>query len=146
MKERPMHDAPYHTLRRHGEQLILTHRKREASTMAGMRDYNDIEIDLVRKSFCGRYALRDRCFFEMVLQMGLRVSEMLSLTVGQVYQYGKVVAEISIERKHMKGGRCRSYRYKWSPNLPYIYGRLVRCKPLGGCYQCGSVSCSQLLV
>jgi hypothetical protein len=73
--------------------------------MAGMRDYTDAEIDLVRKSFSGRYALRDRCFFEMALQMGLRVSEMLSLTVGQVYQYGKVVDEVSIERKHMKGGQ-----------------------------------------
>jgi site-specific recombinase XerC len=45
--------------------------------MSGMRDYSDAEIDLVRRSFSGRYALRDRCFFEMALQMGLRVSEML---------------------------------------------------------------------
>ena len=74
--------------------------------MAGMRDYTDTELELVRKSFSGRYALRDRCFFEMALQMGLRVSEMLSLTVGQVYQYGKVVDEVSIERKHMKGGKA----------------------------------------
>ena len=48
--------------------------------MAGMRDYSNAEIDLVRKSFSGRYALRDRCYFEMALQMALRVSEMLSLT------------------------------------------------------------------
>jgi site-specific recombinase XerD len=72
--------------------------------MAGMRDYTDAELDLVRKSFSGRYALRDHCFFEMALQMGLRVSEMLSLTVGQVFIYGKVVDEVSIERKHMKKG------------------------------------------
>lgn len=73
--------------------------------MAAMRDYSDTEIDLVRKSFGGRYALRDRCYFEMALQMGLRVSEMLSLTVGQVFQYRKVVGEVSIDRKHMKGGQ-----------------------------------------
>jgi site-specific recombinase XerD len=73
--------------------------------MAGMRDYTDAEIDLVRKSCGGRYALRDRCFLEMALQMGLRVSEMLSLTVSQVYQYGEVVEEVSIERKHMRGAR-----------------------------------------
>jgi site-specific recombinase XerD len=70
--------------------------------VAGMRDYTDAELELVRKSFHGRYALRDRCYFEMAPQMGLRVSEMLSLTVGQVCQYGKVVDEVSIERKHMK--------------------------------------------
>jgi site-specific recombinase XerD len=75
-------------------------------TMAGMRDYSDQEIDLVRKSFSGRYALRDRCYFDMALQMGLRVSEMLSITVGQVFQYGKVTEEVSIDRKHMKGGKA----------------------------------------
>ena len=36
--------------------------------------------------------------FQMALQMSLRVSEMLSLTVGPVYQDGKVVEEVSIER------------------------------------------------
>src|SRR5215217_5588462 len=92
--------------------------------MAGMRDYTDDELALVRKSFSGRYALRDRCFFEMALQMGLRVSEMLSLTVGQVYQYGKVVDEVSIERKHMKGG---------SPGIPVATRQISlprRAKPL----------------
>jgi site-specific recombinase XerC len=74
--------------------------------MAGMRDYSDPELDLVRKSFGGHYALRDRCYFEMALQMGLRVSEMLSLTVGQVFQYNKVVDEVSIDRKDMKGGKA----------------------------------------
>jgi site-specific recombinase XerD len=86
--------------------------------MAGMRDYNDAEIDLVRKSFSGRYALRDRCFFEMALQMGLRVSEMLSLNVGQVCQYGKVVDEVSIERKHMKGGKAGKASGRTIPLFP----------------------------
>ena len=31
--------------------------------MAGMRDYTDDELELVRKNFSGRYALRDRCYF-----------------------------------------------------------------------------------
>ena len=89
--------------------------------MAGMRDYSDEEINLVRKSFSGRYALRDRCYFEMALQTGLRVSEMLSLTVGQVYQYGKVVDEVSIDRKHMKGarpGKPRTGRFPWCVRHP----------------------------
>jgi hypothetical protein len=40
-----------------------------------------LPIELMRKSFSGRYQLWDRCYFEMSLQMGPRVSEMLSLTV-----------------------------------------------------------------
>jgi site-specific recombinase XerD len=94
------------------------------STMAGMRDYSDAEIDLVRKSFGGRYALRDRCYFEMALQMGLRVSEMLSLTVGQVFQYTQVVDEVSIERKHMKGGKAGKAAGRtlpmFAPTKPHI--------------------------
>jgi site-specific recombinase XerD len=92
--------------------------------MAGMRDYSDAEIDLVRKSFGGRYALRDRCYFEMALQMGLCVSEMLSLTVGQVYQYDKVVDEFSIERRHMKGRKAGKASGRtlpvFAPTKPYI--------------------------
>jgi site-specific recombinase XerD len=95
--------------------------------MAGMRDYTDDELGLVRKSFSGRYALRDRCFFEMALQMGLRVSEMLSLTVGQVYHYGKVVDEVSIERKHMKGGKASGRTIPLFPEThSHILAWLVR--------------------
>jgi site-specific recombinase XerD len=93
--------------------------------MAGMRDYSDEEIALVRKSFSGRYALRDRCYFEMALQMGLRVSEMLSLTVGQVYQYGKVVDEVSIERKHMKGGKAGKASGRTIPLFPETHPHIL---------------------
>jgi hypothetical protein len=96
-------------------------------TLAGMRDYSDQEIDLVRKSFSGRYALRDRCYFEMSLQMGLRVSEMLSITVGQVYQYGRVVDEVSIERKHMKGGKAGKASGATIPLFPETYPHILAC-------------------
>jgi site-specific recombinase XerD len=86
--------------------------------MAGMRDYTDEKLEIVRKSFGGRYALRDRCYFETALQTGLRVSEMLSIRVGQVYQYGKVVDEISIDRKHMKGGKAGKASGRTIPLFP----------------------------
>jgi integrase len=98
--------------------------------MSGMRDYTDEELTLVRQSFAGRYALRDRCYFECALQMGLRVSEMLSITVGQVYQYGKVIDEVSIDRKHMKGGRSGKASGRTIPvfaaTKPYILAWLQR--------------------
>jgi site-specific recombinase XerD len=94
-------------------------------TMAGMRDYSDQEIDLVRKSFSGRYALRDRCYFEMALQMGLRVSEMLSITVGQCFQFGKVVDEVSIDRKHMKGGKAGKASGRTIPLFPETHPHIL---------------------
>jgi site-specific recombinase XerD len=96
--------------------------------MAGMRDYTDQELDLVRESFGGRYMLRDRAYFEMSLQLGLRVSEMLSITVGQVYQYGRVVDEVSIDRKHMKGGKTGMLRVRdpkdIDPSTPLFMSRV----------------------
>ena len=95
--------------------------------MAGIRDYSDEELELVRKRFGGRYALRDRCYFEMALQMGLRVSEMLSLTVGQVYQYGKLVDEVSIEREHMKGGKAGKASGRTIPLFPETKPHILAC-------------------
>jgi site-specific recombinase XerD len=93
--------------------------------MAGMRDYTDAEIALVRKSFSRRFALSDRCYFEMALQTGLRVSEMLSLTVGQVYQYGRVVEEVAVERKHMKGGKAGKASGRTIPLFPGTHPHLL---------------------
>ena len=61
----------------------------------------------------------------MALQMGLRVSEMLSLTVGQVYQYGKVVDEVSIERKHMKGGKAGKATGRTIPLFPETHPHIL---------------------
>jgi site-specific recombinase XerD len=93
--------------------------------MAGMRDYTEEEINLVRKSFSGCYALRDRCYFEMALQMGLRVSEMLSITTGQVYQFGRVVDEVSIERKHMKSGKAGKASGRTIPLFPETHPHIL---------------------
>ena len=98
---------------------------RKEPDMAGMRDYSDAEVELVRKSFSGRYALRDRCYFEMSLQMGLRVSEMLSLTVAQVYQYGTVAEEVSIDRKHIKGGKAGKASGRTIPLFPATHPHIL---------------------
>jgi hypothetical protein len=74
--------------------------------MPAMRDFTSEEITLLRKSFSGRYALRDRCYFEMGLQMGLRVSEELSILVGWVYRDRHVQNEVVIPRRYMKGGKA----------------------------------------
>jgi site-specific recombinase XerC len=98
--------------------------------MPGRTNLRVEELALVRQSFTGRFALRDRCYFEMALQMGLRVSEMLSITVGQVYQFGKVVDEVSIERRHMKGGKAGKASGRtlpvFAPTKPHIQAWLQR--------------------
>jgi len=61
---------------------------------------------------------------------------MLSLTVGQVYQYGNVVDEVSIERRYMKGGKAGKASGRTLPifpeTKPHILTWLVRMAALLG--------------
>jgi integrase len=41
-------------------------------------------VDLVTKSFGGTYAARDKALFILGVKSGFRISELLSLTVGDV--------------------------------------------------------------
>jgi integrase len=77
--------------------------------MKGCRAITDDEVILVSKSFSGRYAARDKALFVLGLKTGFRISELLSLTVGDVYQYGQWVERVAVHRRHMKGkGQGRS--------------------------------------
>jgi len=67
------------------------------------------EISALRGCFengYGSYAERDRCLFELGINTGGRISELLALTVGQVYQYGRVADRLELVTT--KGGRPRA--------------------------------------
>jgi site-specific recombinase XerD len=92
--------------------------------MPGARDYSEAEIETVRKSFSGRYKLRDRCYFELALATGLRVSEVISIRVGQVHVNGKVPESLSIARANMKGGKIQKVKPK-----PAGHADTCHCEP-----------------
>ncbi|HXH09542.1 MAG TPA: tyrosine-type recombinase/integrase [Alphaproteobacteria bacterium] len=71
--------------------------------MIGCRPLADEEISAVLAQFGGRTALRDRALFVLGIRTGYRISELLSLTVGDVWQHGRVVDRVSVARRHMKG-------------------------------------------
>lgn len=74
--------------------------------MRGCRPLNPGEVrqalDRLRGS---RLAMRDRCMVQMGLYTGFRISELLSLRVGDVLQGGRVLERVVVERKNMKGKR-----------------------------------------
>jgi integrase len=77
--------------------------------MKGCRALTDDEVILVTQSFGGRYAARDKALFLLGLKTGFRISELLSLTVGDVWQHGQFVARVAVQRRYMKGkGQGRS--------------------------------------
>jgi integrase len=71
--------------------------------MKGCRALTDAEVAVVAKSFGGTYAARDRALFLLGVKSGFRISELLSLTVGDVWQHGQFVERVAVQRRHMKG-------------------------------------------
>jgi integrase len=74
--------------------------------MAGCRALTDDEVQLVRKSFSGVYKRRNEALFVLGIKAGFRISELLSLRVGDVRQYGKMVERVEVSRRYMKGGKA----------------------------------------
>jgi integrase len=70
--------------------------------MKGCRPLTDDEVALVVRSFDGTYATRDKALFVLGIKSGFRISELLSLTIGDVYAHGQVVARVTVRRAHMK--------------------------------------------
>lgn len=119
--------------------------------MRGCRplDHSEVRraLDKLRGS---RLAMRDRCLLQLGLYTGFRISELLSLRVGDVVREGKVLERVVVERKNMKGKRqSRDVKlneraraalrvwlpvlYDWRDALPDLYlfqstrgGRLTR--------------------
>jgi integrase len=73
--------------------------------MKGCRPLTDEEVTLVQQSFGGVYAARDKALFLLGVKSGLRISELLSLCVGDVQQHGRLVDRVTVSRQHMKNKR-----------------------------------------
>lgn len=119
--------------------------------MKGCRPLDMAEVGRALDRLRGtRLAMRDRCLVQMGLYTGFRISELLSLRVGDVVRDGRVLERLLVERKNMKGKRqsrdvvlneraraaLRAWLpvlYAWRDNGPDLYlfqstrgGRLTR--------------------
>jgi len=70
--------------------------------MKGSRPLTEDEVAIVAKSFGGQYAARDKALFLLGVKSGFRISELLSLAVGDVYRHGHIVDRVTVARAHMK--------------------------------------------
>jgi integrase len=70
--------------------------------MKGCRPLTDDEVNTVSRSFSGTFAKRNKALFVVGVRTGFRISELLSLRVGDVQQHGKVAESITVQRRHMK--------------------------------------------
>ena len=74
--------------------------------MQGCRPLTPEEVDEILVSFGGRFADRDKALFVMGVYTGFRITELLSLRLRDVHQFGKVVPRVTISRGIMKGKRA----------------------------------------
>ena len=68
------------------------------------------EIRLVSACFDGTYEVRNRGLFMLGVSTGGRISELLSLQIGDVWQTGKAVTDLLFEKNIVKGGEVARYR------------------------------------
>lgn len=70
--------------------------------MKGCRPLTIKESEDVFRAYSGRHKLRNQCLHMLCITTGLRVSEALSLRVGDVIKKGKVVRRVKIARANIK--------------------------------------------
>ena len=75
--------------------------------MKGARHLSKVEIQNLAQSFYGEYEVRNRTLFLLGLNIGTRISELLALNVGDVWQYGKPVAILELRKAITKGKKTR---------------------------------------
>ena len=72
--------------------------------MKGTRPLDNDEIRRVSAAFTGTYEVRNRGLFMLGVSTGGRISELLSLTIGDVYQNRKPVGDLLYGKSIVKGG------------------------------------------
>ena len=75
--------------------------------MKGTRPVDNQEIVLVSACFDGTFEARNRGLFMLGVSTGGRISELLSLTIGDVYQNRKAVTDLLFDKSIVKGGEIR---------------------------------------
>ena len=72
--------------------------------MKGTRPLDNNEITLVSACFDGTFAIRNRGIFMLGVSTGGRISELLSLTIGDVWQNRRAVTDLLFDKSIVKGG------------------------------------------
>ena len=72
--------------------------------MKGTRPLDNAEIRRVSAAFTGTFATRNRGLFMLGVSTGGRISELLSLRIGDVYQNGTAVTDLLYDKSIVKGG------------------------------------------
>jgi len=71
--------------------------------MKGCKPLNNKECKAMNESFTGKFAIRNRLMFELGRLTGLRISEILSIRIKDVFKAGKALDAVYIAKRKCKG-------------------------------------------
>ena len=71
--------------------------------MKGTRPLDNDEIRQIAAAFTGTFEIRNSALFMIGVSIGGHISEVLSLSVGDVYQNKKPVTDLIFEKSIVKG-------------------------------------------
>lgn len=71
--------------------------------MRGARPLSNDELRIIADCFDGEFAIRDKSLILIGVSTGGRISELLALTLGDVYQNGKPVETLHFNKDVVKG-------------------------------------------
>ena len=72
--------------------------------MKGVRPLDNTEIEKVSNAFTGVFEVRNHGLFMLGVSVGGRISELLALTIGDVYQNSAPVTSLHFDKAIVKGG------------------------------------------
>ena len=75
--------------------------------MKGTKTLDNNEIRQVSACFTGTFEARNSGLFMLGVSTGGRISELLSLTIGDVWQNRAAVTDLLFEKSIVKGGEIR---------------------------------------
>ncbi len=84
--------------------IYLSDREYEQTSVECIRVLDNNEVRLVSACFNATFEARNRGLFMLGVSTGGRISELLSLQIGDVYQSGKPVTDLLFDKSIVKGG------------------------------------------
>ena len=99
--------------------------------MKGARPLTPEEIAAVSQSFCGKYAVRDKCLFLLGINIGARVSELTALQVGDVWHHSRPVDVLTLRKQTVKGKK-ESYSIPLNGTAKAIIAEMMSWKKAQG--------------
>ena len=85
--------------------------------MAGRKPLLESELPLVTTALA-EFCARDRALFILGLNTGFRISELLALNVGEVWDGERIRPQVKVTRAKLKGGRGLRRRGITSRTVP----------------------------